>query len=247
MSALDIEGAAGSITLEETKAAEKPKSSGRLKGNGVTIDGRKAEDEKKPRPHHITLRDLRIWGCPGGGISAIQSDYITVEDWTVSGCAWYSTFACSGISGWQGWAFDQEPGHYIRILNNRCFDNRQYLPGRILIQGNLRSQNGGSGIHTYESDHVDILDNVLWLNNQTPEFNNGQIFVDDSSDIRIAGNTLTAPKGKPATGNFHRKDRPANEGIVWADNILLRSKPGKDTEDGNVIVQLPRPVETLDK
>ena len=27
----------------------------------------------------------------------------------------------------------------------------------------------------------------------------------------------------------------------------LRSKPGKDTEDGNVIVQLPRPVETLDK
>ena len=116
-----------------------------------------------------------------------------------------------------------------------------------MIQGNVCSQNGGSGIHTYESDHVDILDNVLWLNNQTPEFNNGQIFVNDSGDIRIAGNTLTAPEGKPATGNFKRNDRPANAGIVWADNILLRCKPGKDTEDGNVNVQLPRPVETLDK
>ena len=277
-SGFDIEGAAGSITMDEAKAAEKPKSSGRLNGNGVTIDGRKAEDEKKPRPHHITLRDLRIWGCPGGGISAIQCDYITIEDCTVSGCAWYSTFACSGISVWQAWAFDKEPGHHIRIVRNRCFDNRQFFPGRaggpitdgngiivddsrntqqgsklvaytgrILIKGNVCSQNGGSGIHTYESDHVDILDNVLWLNNQTPTFNNGQIFVNDSSDIRIAGNTLAAPEGKPATGNFHRNDRPANEGIVWADNILLRCKPGKDTEDGNVNVQLPRPVETLDK
>lgn len=278
VSGFDIEGAAGSITLEEAKTAEKPKSNARLNGNGVTIDGRKADEEKKPRPHHIRLRDLRVWGCPGGGISAIQCDYITVEDCTVSGCAWYSTFACSGISVWQAWAFDKEPGHHIRIVRNRCFDNRQYLPGRaggsitdgngiivddsrntqqgsklgayagrILVQGNVCSQNGGSGIHTYETDHVDILDNVLWLNNQTPEFNNGQIFVNDSSDIHIAGNTLTAPEGKPATGNFHRNDRPANEGIVWADNILLRSKPGKDTEGGDAIVQLPRPVEKQEK
>ena len=86
------------------------------------------------------------------------------------------------------------------------------------------------------------LDNVLWLNNQTPTFTNGQIFVNDSSDIRIAGNTLTAPEGKPATGDFHRSGRPANEGIVWERNILFRSKPGKGTENGNTPVELPQPV-----
>ena len=85
------------------------------------------------------------------------------------------------------------------------------------------------------------LDNVLWHNNQTPTFTNGQIFVNDSSDIRIADNTLTAPEGKPATGDFHRKDRPTNEGIVWERNILIRSKPGKGTENGNTSVELPTP------
>ena len=89
---------------------------------------------------------------------------------------------------------------------------------------------------------MDILDNVAWLNNQTPEFNNGQIFVNDSGDIRIAGNTLTAPEGKPATGNFKRNDRPANAGIVWERNILLRCKPGKDAAEGNAVIALPQPV-----
>ena len=196
--------------------------------------------EAKPRPHHVTLRDLRVWACPGGGIAASHCDYITIEDCTVSGCAWYSTYGCSGISVWQAWNYDKEPGYHIRIRGNRCFDNRQYLPvkpggnimdgdgiiiddsrntqqgsklsiyeGRVLIEGNTSFNNGGSGIHVYESDHVDILGNVVWMNNQTPEYTNGQLFVNDASDIRIEGNTIGAVEGKDATNNFRRNDQSA--------------------------------------
>ena len=89
---------------------------------------------------------------------------------------------------------------------------------------------------------MDILDNVVWLNNQTPEFTNGQIFVNDSGDIRIAGNTLAAPEGKQATGNFHRNDRPANEGIVWENNVVLAGQSGEGASEGNASIALPRPV-----
>ena len=273
ISGLDIEGVSGALTLEEAQADPAPKKNGRLNGNGIGIDGRKADDEKQPRPHHLTLRDLRIWACPGGGIAANQCDYLTIEGCTVSGCAWYSTYACSGISIWQAWNFDREPGYHIRIVGNRCFDNRQYLPvkpggkimdgngiivddsrntqqgsklgayeGRVLVGGNASFNNGGSGIHAYESDHVDILGNTVWLNNQTPEYTNGQVFVNDASDVRIEGNTIVAPEGRAATGNFHRKERPENTGIVWRNNVL-HGKPGKDAGEGELVVALPRPVE----
>lgn len=272
ISGIDIEGTSGTITLDEAKADPEPKKNGRLNGNGIGIDGRKADEEKKPRPHHITLRDLRVWACPGGGLSAIQSDYITIEDCTVSACAWYSTYACSGISIFQAWNYDREPGHHIRIRRNRCFDNRQYLPvtpggkimdgngiivddsrntqqgsplgayeGRVLIEDNVSFNNGGSGIHTYESDHVDIFGNVVWMNNRTPEYTNGQLFVNVSSDIRIEGNTIGAPDEKPATNNFRNKQRPENSGIIWKNNVILHGQPGKGTEDGTTVVELPPP------
>ena len=272
ISGIDIEGASGAITLDEAKADPAPKKNGRLNGNGISIDGRSADTDKKARPHHITLRDLRIWACPGGGISAMQCDYLTVEDCTVSACAWYSTFACSGISVWQAWNYDKEPYYHIRIRHNRCFDNRQYLPGRaggpitdgngiivddsrntqqgsklgayegrVLIEGNTCFNNGGSGIHAYESDHVDVLGNVLWMNNQTPEFTNGQFFVNDASDIRIEGNIIGSAEGKDATNNFRRNDRPENAGIVWKNNTIFHGKPGKGSADGSLLVELPRP------
>lgn len=52
-----------------------------------------------------------------------------------------------------------------------------------------------------------------------------------------------AAEGKRATGNFHRNDCPANEGIVWENKLLVRSKPGKDTEQGNIVVALPLPAQ----
>ena len=272
---IDIEGASASITLDEAEADPAPKKNGRLNGNGISIDGRQPDHDEKPLPHHITLRDLRVWACPGGGIAATHCDYITVENCTVSGCAWYSTFACSGISVWQAWNYDKEPGYHIRIRGNRCFENRQYLPvtpggkimdgngiiiddsrntqqgsklgiyeGRVLVESNTSFNNGGSGIHVYESDHVDILGNIVWMNNQTPEYTNGQLFVNDASDIRIEGNTIGALEGKDATNNFRRGGRPENSGIVWKDNVIFHGKPGKGTGIGNLVVPLPRPAAT---
>lgn len=272
ISGLDIEGASASITLNEAKAEAEPKKSARFNGNGVSIDGRSADKDKKERPHHITVRDLRIWACPGGGISAIQSDYITVEDCVVSRCGWYSTFACSGISVWQAWNYDKSDGYHIRIMRNRCFENRQNLPakaggkimdgngiiiddtrntqqgsqlgpygGRVLVEGNTCFLNGGSGIHAYESDHVDIFGNVVWLNNQSPEYTNGQIFANASSDIHIEANVIGAPTEKAATNDFPHGKTP-NQDVVWKNNLILQGQLGKNAREGHVIA-LPAPAE----
>lgn len=78
-SGFEIADATGSITSDEARAAEKPKSGGRLTGHGITIDGRKADDEKKPRTHHISMRDLRICGCPGIGKGIIADKFAGVR------------------------------------------------------------------------------------------------------------------------------------------------------------------------
>jgi len=86
--------------------------------------------------------------------------------------------------------------------------------GRTLIENNIVYKNGGSGIHTYESKHVDIMNNTAYLNNQSPELNGGQIFPNASDDIRIFNNILVAPSNKRINSNYNN-----GKTIVYSNNL----------------------------
>lgn len=75
-------------------------------------------------------------------------------------------------------------------------------PGRTLVENNIVYNNGGSGIHCFQSEHVDIINNTAYQNSQTPEIDNGEIFPQNSNDIRIFNNIMYASAGEKINSNM---------------------------------------------
>lgn len=93
--------------------------------------------------------------------------------------------------------------------NNKKSKHVDYPPynGRTLVQNNLVYNNGGSGIHTVNADHVDIVHNTAWLNSASLKIEYSQIYTYASDDVLIANNILVAPVADTAAGE---KPEPVN-------------------------------------
>ncbi|MEH1976168.1 MAG: right-handed parallel beta-helix repeat-containing protein [Nostoc sp.] len=240
---LEVVGNNANIKLDYAMSQKTNKLNPLTNGNCINIDGR-----TNGHSHHIRILNNKVHGCGGAGISAIESDYVTVSNNVVFDNAWYSVYGCSGISMLNNWNSDNNRGYKMFVTNNKSYNNRMYIPwiavgkitdgngiiidssrndqnnskldaykGRTLVQNNLTFNNGGSGIHAFFSDHVDIVNNTAVLNNQTPELKGGQIFAHTSSDVRILRNILYAFPGKGI--NINTK----NKNVIYDYNIYINS------------------------
>jgi parallel beta-helix repeat protein len=99
--------------------------------------------------------------------------------------------------------------------------------GRTLVKNNIVFENGGSGIHSYASDHVDIVNNTAYLNNQSPEIKDGQIFANSSSDVNILNNILYAYPGKNVNSNYNNTNVTYNYN-VYANSTIIPVKGAND-------------------
>jgi parallel beta-helix repeat protein len=198
-------------------------------GNGIASDGR---FDGTNHPHHIRILNNTIYDCGGGGISAIQSDYVTIENNVVYNNSWYTIYGASGISCWQNWNYDNLAGYHFIIRNNRCYGNQLFVPwigtctisdgngiiiddsrntqngsilgvytGKVLVANNICYQNGGSGIHTYLADNVDIVNNTTYRNSQSTA-TRGELFANSSGNIRILNNIIVPITNEPANENY---------------------------------------------
>jgi parallel beta-helix repeat protein len=98
-----------------------------------------------------------------------------------------------------------QDGNGIIIDRSRNGENGSKLSayrGRTLIANNILYKNGGSGCHTFKSDHVDIVYNTAYLNNQSPGILYGQLMANNSADIKVLNNILYSEPGKPINGIF---------------------------------------------
>ncbi|MEM1216511.1 MAG: right-handed parallel beta-helix repeat-containing protein [Bacteroidota bacterium] len=68
--------------------------------------------------------------------------------------------------------------------------------GRTLIENNIVYENGGRGIHVFESDNVDILNNTVVKNGQSDEISDGEITVIFADDVNVYNNILYAKTGE---------------------------------------------------
>ncbi len=236
---LTITGNNANVTLTQAEADyDNATPDPRFNGNGILADGRGAT----AKPHHIAIRNCTVRACGGGGIAMIQSDHITIEDCRVHGNAWYSRYACSGISLYQLWNADAAPGYRNVIRRNRVWDNAAFVKwkaydrlsdgngiiiddskntqngstlgayqGRTLVAGNISAGNGGSGIHAYESEHVDIVFNTAWGNGLVVGY--PEIFANSSNDVLIANNIMRAKDGGAVNSNH------ANTAVVYTGNV----------------------------
>ena len=213
-------------------------------GNGIAADGRYSSPGFN-KPHHIKILNNIVYDCGGGGISAIQSDYITIKNNVVYDNSWYTIFGCSGISIYQSWSSDNNTTDFKNIVEgNICHHNRLFVPwfngcvisdgngiiiddnlntqngsdlgaytGKTLVQNNIIYQNGGSGIHSYSSQHVTIRNNTAYKNSQSTELDNGEIFAGSSNDIQIFNNIMFAENDNVTNSNY------MNTNSVYGNNL----------------------------
>ena len=202
-------------------------------GNGIAADGRYS-DAIFGKPHHIRILNNIVYDCGGGGISMIQSDYVTIKNNLVYDNSWYNIFGASGISIYQSWSSDNNISDFKNIIEgNICHHNRLFVPwfngcvisdgngiiiddnlntqnnsnlgaytGKTLVQNNVVYLNGGSGIHSYSSQNVTILNNTAYKNSQSIELDNGEIFAGSSNNIKIFNNIMFTENENVTNSNY---------------------------------------------
>ena len=88
---------------------------------------------------------------------------------------------------------------------------RPIWKARSLIANNLSAFNGGSGIHTFRTSHVDIVNNTTYWNGSVSNYQ--ELFANRSTDIVILNNIIVPRPGGKVTSNNRNAD------IRWDYNL----------------------------
>lgn len=229
---LEVEGNNGKISRSYGLSQKYNQSNPLTNGNCIGIEG-----GQDGRSHHIRILNNKVHNCGGGGISAIESDYVTIDNNEVFNNAWYSVYGCSGISLLNNWNSDNNQNYKMFVTRNKVYNNKMLVPwifngkiqdgngiivdrgmnkqkgsklsayrGRTLIASNISYKNGGGGIHTFQSENIDIVYNTSYMNNQSPEISYGQISVNASNNINVLNNILYSERGKPINVRYGGKN-----------------------------------------
>jgi hypothetical protein len=214
--------------------------------------------------HHIRVADCIVEYCPGGGIGLSNSDWVTFENNISRNNCWFTIYACSGMGTLGTPNFDTADNIYkVLMRNNRLSWNRCYIPwkqikkmsdgngiivdsthepaknlgyiGRRLIQNNVSTYNGGSGIHCFKARRVDIVNNTAFQNAATPELGWGQIFLQRTDDARVINNILYARDGQPVNTVGRDTSDKGNTNIVRANNVYFGGSTGPIMGENDVI------------
>ncbi|MFC8273426.1 right-handed parallel beta-helix repeat-containing protein [Streptomyces sp. NPDC057271] len=79
--------------------------------------------------------------------------------------------------------------------------------GRVLVANNVSYNNGGSGIHSYKSQHVDILHNTAYQNGRSTRMESyANIFAHDSRDVRLLNNVAHGRPGQATNSKSRNVD-----------------------------------------
>jgi hypothetical protein len=216
---LEIQGARTKFTMEQAQAHVTDLGYGPTNGAGIVV-GDCAGDTKIG---HVIIRNNLVYDGTEAGIGSCHSDYVTVEYNETHHNSFWSPYGGSGISLWQSYDSDQstETKNFVRY--NISHDNEEFFPafgpkitdgngiiidssndmggykGRFLVSNNVVYGNGGSGIHAFHSDHVDMVNNTAYRNNHSPAIDEGQIFCNASGDCNVLNNVMWAADGKVAS------------------------------------------------
>lgn len=90
--------------------------------------------------------------------------------------------------------------------------------GRTLIAYNIVVNNGGGGIVVYSSEHVDIVNNTAYLNDQSSEINYGEVSAESANDIKIYNNILYSILNKKVITNLKSSNIDCNSNLYYGGN-----------------------------
>ncbi len=90
--------------------------------------------------------------------------------------------------------------------------------GRALIANNLSAYNGGSGIHTFRTKHVDVINNTTYHNGGNVGY--PEMFANSSEDVVFLNNIIVPRPGGKVTSNSNK-----NVNIRWDYNLYSIAQP----------------------
>jgi parallel beta-helix repeat protein len=232
---LIVEGNAkefSNMTVEQVDALQKSQgrfSSPITSGTGIAIGG----FYRNTSPHHVSVTNSIVKDNPGGGISTIRADYITIENNEVSGNSFYSTFNTSGISLYQNNNSDGSNGLKNIIRSNVVHSNQNLIKDfNHFSEANLYSPDlslrpkitDGNGIIIDDAARTQVIQSVdggqapqnlpsyqgktLIENNKV--YDNGARGIEafNSANVEIKNNTLANNLLTPG---------------IWGENVTVNS------------------------
>jgi parallel beta-helix repeat protein len=197
--------------------------------------------------HHTQIFKNEIHDSGCGGVSGQETDYLQIESNIIYRNAFRSPFLCSGISIYQAVPFDSKPGFHNIIRGNTSFANenkrakedgtvtdgngiiiddfrhtqgQKQLPkytAATLVENNIVFDNGGRGIHVFQSDNVVVRNNTSFKNLKSSNLHgttNGELSAFFSSNVRFYNNiAYGANSSKKTLVNDYSSDN------VWDYNL----------------------------
>lgn len=121
-----------------------------------------------------------------------------------------------------GSSYDYSDGNGIIIDTNKTPDSTSgsvtngqgEYTGRTLVENNVSFYNGGSGIHTYKANHVDIVGNTAYYNGRMYNGSYGEIWGNQSDDVHIWNNIMCG--GRDAASSMCNL---GDSDVVYTNNI----------------------------
>ncbi|GAB2594616.1 choice-of-anchor Q domain-containing protein [Spirosoma areae] len=117
-------------------------------------------------------------------------------------------------------------------VNQHGYDNQsatvpnadEAYTGRTLVENNLSVNNGGSGIHAFKADHVDIINNTAYNNGTVVGY--ADIFANTCKDVNVLNNIMYSRDG----GDCNATNK--NVDVVYDYNVYFSGKVAvKGTHD----------------
>jgi len=237
-----------------------------IRGEGFSASNSWGVGVSIGRSHHVRILNSRISGMATSGISVNESSNVHLINNTVYENAYWSDVNGSGISFYHqrshGHGADYGQYHDV-VIGNRVFRNENKVPskhqnyqiitdgngiiidsnrntgygGRTLVANNLIYDNGGRGVITWDSNHVDIMFNTTYRNGRTADIIGGaaELAAAKVTDVKLHHNIGWARPGNRALvidqhsntssqGNVLVTDR--GDSTAWAGDTVFTGNPG---------------------
>jgi parallel beta-helix repeat protein len=213
--------------------------------------------------HHTQIFKNEIHDSGCGGVSGQETDYLHVESNIIYRNSFRSPFLCSGISIYQAVLFDSKPGFHNIIRGNTSFANenkrakedgtvtdgngiiiddfrhtqgQKKLPkytAATLVENNIVFDNGGRGIHIFQSDNVVVRNNTTFKNLKSSNLHgttNGELSAFFSSNIRFYNNiAYAANSSKKTLVNDYSSDNSWDYNLSYNGTIFFGSGKSSGT------------------
>jgi len=255
---LNLEGNRKNITLEYALKEKNNLNNPLTNSSGIEIKSWKnGQGIGGTNSHHIVIAGNTVRDFPGGGIGAMDSDYITFEKNIVSGNGWYSPYGAQGLGANRTFNFDNNTTDYKMIFrDNIVYDNQSLVPwsqagkiteghgilldttnqskdgtpylGKTLIANNIVYNNGNSGIGAFKAGNVDIVNNTVYKNSRVLA-NTGEIKVAYSKNVRVDNNIMYASNNQVANVLRYSKNVNFDHNLVYNSNVFQASDNLKAT------------------